>query len=115
MINLRHAIARVRHTMPINPDVRAVCDALEAVYDAVGIPLCDAQTPDLLSPVGALKPDVFDRTAYQREYMRDKRIAEKLGMTVRQLRDEETLIQEQWHDEELRREKLREKRRAEKT
>lgn len=32
------------------------------------------------------RPGKFDRTAYQREYMRDKRAADKLGLTVREYR-----------------------------
>ena len=38
------------------------------------------------SIIAAIKAKAFDRAAYQREYMKDSRAADKLGITVKELR-----------------------------
>ena len=64
--SLFSVIARVRRAMPRNADVMRICDAAERSAVAVGIAKVSLRR-------GANK---FDKTAYQRDYMR-KRRAEK--------------------------------------
>ncbi len=60
---LHEAIARLRRNQPRNPDTMLVCDAAEKTLTN-----------------GALATSAkFDRTGYQREYMRKRRAAERNG------------------------------------
>lgn len=78
-------IARVRRAMPRNTDVMIICDALEQkLQDEAAAP--ERNIAGI--PVSHLKPMAepinnrsdlprFDRTAYQREYMRQRRARKK--------------------------------------
>jgi len=70
--DLSAAIARLRRSQPRNPDTMAVCDAAE----------------HLLRLAKAQIAVSFDRTEYQRQYMRDMRAARKAGMSTADYRNQ---------------------------
>jgi hypothetical protein len=65
---LLKTISRLRRAMPRNEDVMALCDALEARLLKSDEPTIKAD--DEAAPINRPK---FDKTAYQREYMRKRR------------------------------------------
>jgi hypothetical protein len=78
---LLKTISRLRRAMPRNEDVMALCDALEArllkseqppkyEHAEVGYEIATNENGDR---VGNMTVKKFDKTAYQREYMRKRR------------------------------------------
>ena len=72
-------IAKIRRDMPRNQIVMRICDALEAE-----LTLPSQQELNVASAIVAKhKAECkFDKTAYQRDYMRKKRQAEKTSATA---------------------------------
>jgi hypothetical protein len=88
--DLSAIIARLRRAQPRNLDTMTALDALEAAFREIAelekqLRASKAQTLHL-----QIDAERFDRSAYQREYMRDARAAKKLGISTAQYRRRDT-------------------------
>lgn len=85
--DLSAIIARLRRAQPRNLDTMALCDALEAKikWEALNGVKSEQWLKEQYNSALA-----FDRSAYQRDYMRDARAAKKLGISTAEYRRRDT-------------------------